>query len=149
MDIGEPIVEPEVDLSTFLEKQKISEDKPVLGLEANAIDEDEVDHTLAHISSNPSRPVIDRKGKVQEIKWDRELEELSRAKAAAEAERDLKARFKAKTEKLKAKPVFKSTRERQAEKVEIAPELPPADGEAPKPKDSKEAMEDFLDELLG
>jgi hypothetical protein len=137
MQTGEPILEPEVDLSAFLEKQKISDDKPVLGLEKKTIDEDEVDASLAHISSNPNKPSIDRKGKVQEIKWDRELEEMSRAKAAAEAQRgkskfksayllndsfalhhcvDLKARFKAKSEKLKAKPVFKSARERQAGK---------------------------------
>lgn len=87
--VGEPILEPEVDLSTFLEKQKISEDRPVLGLETKTktIDEDEVDMSLAHISSNPNKPSVDRKGKVQEIKWDRELEELSRAKVAAEAQR--------------------------------------------------------------
>ena len=60
---------------------------------------------------------------------------------------DLKARFKAKSEKMKAKPVFKSTRERQAEKYEQAPELPTT---APgPPKDSKVAMEEFLDDLLG
>ena len=80
---------------------------------------------------------------------------------------DLKARFKAKSEKLKAKPVFKSTRERQAgerhnrlgiwepkcirntEKFEVAPELPPAEGSVAKSKGSKEVMEDYLDELLG
>ena len=43
--------------------------------------------TLAHISSNPTRAAIDRKGKVQEIQWDRELDEMSREKAVAEAQR--------------------------------------------------------------
>jgi hypothetical protein len=162
---GEPIVEPEVDLSTFLEKQRISELDIVLGAKDD-IDEDEVDMTLAHISSYSTRVATDRKGKVQEIQWDREMDEMSKEKAVAEAQRgafsckifrrsaahgsfipDLKARFKAKSEKLKAKPVFKSTRERQAEKYEQAPELPTATP-AP-PKDSKVAMEEFLDDLLG
>ena len=87
MRIGEPILEPEVDLSAFLEKQKISDDKPALGLGKTPIDDDEVDASLAHISSNPNKPSVDRKGKVQEIKWDRELEEMSRAKATTEAQR--------------------------------------------------------------
>ncbi|RXW13072.1 hypothetical protein EST38_g12782 [Candolleomyces aberdarensis] len=143
---GEPIVEPEVDLSTFLEKQRISDADTVLGAKQD-IDENEVDMTLAHISSNPTRVATDRKGKVQEIQWDRELDEMSREKAVAEAQRDLKARFKTKSEKLKAKPVFKSARERQAEKYEQAPELPTT-APAP-PKDSKVAMEEFLDDLLG
>ncbi|KAF5325689.1 hypothetical protein D9611_000684 [Ephemerocybe angulata] len=146
---GEPIVEPEVDLSSFLEKQKISDTTVVVGSEVKKFEEDEVDQSLSHITSNPTKNTADRKGKVQEIQWDRELEEMSRAKAAAEAQRDLKARFKAKSEKLKGKPVFKSTRERQAEKYELAPELPSADGAAPKPSDTKVAMEDYLDDLLG
>lgn len=83
---GEPIVEPEVDLSTFLERQRISDADTVLGAK-QGIDEDEVDMTLAHISSKPTRLVSDRKGKVQEIEWDRELDEMTREKAVAEAQR--------------------------------------------------------------
>jgi hypothetical protein len=61
---------------------------------------------------------------------------------------DLKHRFKAKSEKLKAKPIFKTTRERQAEKYEQAPELPTADSAAKPKKDPKDEMESFLDDLL-
>ncbi|EAU85744.1 hypothetical protein CC1G_04961 [Coprinopsis cinerea okayama7 len=149
---GEPIVEPEVDLSTFLEKQRISSPSPTslapLEKGKDAVNEDEVDASLAHISSKPTnRVTADRKGKVQQIEWDAELDEMTREKEAAEAQWDLKARFKAKSEKLKAKPVFKSAREKQAAKVEQAPELPTA--EATKPKDEKAEMEAFLDDLLG
>ena len=40
--VGEPIVEPEVDLSTFLEKQRISKADTVLGAKKD-VDEDEVE----------------------------------------------------------------------------------------------------------
>ena len=76
-----------MDLSTFLERQRISEPEVVLGLEVNKIDEEEIDASLAHISSTHIGRPVDKKGKVQEIKWDRELDELSREKAAAEAQR--------------------------------------------------------------
>ncbi|KAH6886145.1 hypothetical protein BKA70DRAFT_1390525 [Coprinopsis sp. MPI-PUGE-AT-0042] len=137
---GEPIVEPEVDLSEFMERQRISDEpSPALVLDSKSYDDDEVDSSLAHISSKSIRSPVDRKGKVQQVEWDRELDEMTKEKAAAEAQWDLKHRFKAKSEKLKAKPIFKSTRERQAEKYEQAPELP---------KDPKDEMESFLDDLL-
>lgn len=142
---GEPIVEPEVDLATFLEKQRITDVKDP----GPQVDDDDIDTSLAHISSaaNHSKAVADKKGKVHEIEWDRGLEEMIREKAAAEAQWELKSRFKAKSEKLKAKPVFKSSRDRQAEKYEQAPELPQ---EKPKTEESKSAeMEAFLDDLLG
>ncbi|KAH6907392.1 hypothetical protein BKA70DRAFT_1285612 [Coprinopsis sp. MPI-PUGE-AT-0042] len=138
---GEPIVEPEVDLSEFMERQRISDEpSPALMLD--------MDSSLAHISSKSIRSPVDRKGKVQQVEWDRELDEMTKEKAAAEAQWDLKHRFKAKSEKLKAKPVFKSTRERQAEKYEQAPELPVADANAQPKKDPKDEMESFLDDLL-
>ncbi|KAJ3537931.1 hypothetical protein NMY22_g5384 [Coprinellus aureogranulatus] len=55
---------------------------------------------------------------------------------------DLQARFKANTEQLRAKPVFKSTRESQAGLQ--APRISPPDGEILKLKHSKEATEDSL-----
>ncbi|TFK26912.1 hypothetical protein FA15DRAFT_244372 [Coprinopsis marcescibilis] len=143
---GEPIVEPDVDLSDFLERQRITDDAaPALSL-AKPEDGEEIDTSLAHISSKSSKPIVDRKGKTQQIEWDRELDDLNRVKAAADAQRDLKSRFKAKSEKLKAKPVLKTSRDRQADTYEQAPELP---GSNPQPKGSKAEMEDFLDDLLG
>ncbi|KAF9526200.1 hypothetical protein CPB83DRAFT_495904 [Crepidotus variabilis] len=151
---GEPIVEPEVDLSTFLEKQKISDDVgPTISVPAVdlAYNEDDVDESLSHITSDPSKRAVQsasRKGKVQQIEWDENLEELSREKRASEATKDLKDRFKAKSEKLKAKPLTPtslSTRRHQGT-LEEAPALPVPGAE---PRSQIEEMEDFLDELIG
>ncbi|KAJ7473709.1 hypothetical protein B0H11DRAFT_2282558 [Mycena galericulata] len=71
---GEPEVEPEVDLSSFLEQQRILDEPPVL-TPNDPVDEDDVEHTLAHISSD--------------------LDELEREKATAEAIWDLKTCFRA------------------------------------------------------
>jgi len=146
------------------------------------VNDDDVDHELAHISSHRNPPSTSHKGRIQMIDWDAELEEMSREKAAADASRgdlptrngssvddwwwfiDLKARFRAKSEKLKAKPI--SVRDRKYGSLLIlttalrllnasyialgdsyveAPALPT---DAPR-KEPKEEMEDFLDELLG
>lgn len=84
--LGEEIKEPEVDLSTFLEKQRLSDSGPLLSARAPEEDEDEIDHTLAHITSRKpaSQP---KKGRVQTIEWDDAFEQMSRDKAAAEANR--------------------------------------------------------------
>ena len=79
---GEPIEEPEVDLTAFLEKQK--EKGLDVGLEDKK-DDDDVDHELAHISSKGIRQAVDRKGKVTTIEWDEDLAELDKEKKAAEA----------------------------------------------------------------
>ena len=86
--IGEPILEPEVDITTLLERQKLDEASgPVY---EKPVDDDDVDHTIAptigsgrHIHSDPAL----RKGKIQTVEWDEELEELKREKAAFEATR--------------------------------------------------------------
>lgn len=80
-------MDPEVDLSTFMEKQRISEASGLLALplENQNDDDDDVDHTLAHISSHRTTAAPSKKGKVSQIKWDDELDELSREKASAEA----------------------------------------------------------------
>lgn len=80
---GEPIVEPEVDLSSFLERQRISEAGPTSLPPPD--DDDDVDETLAHISTRNGTRGVSRKGKVEEIVWDEGLDELSREKASAEA----------------------------------------------------------------
>lgn len=88
---GEPIVEPEVDLSSFLERQRLADDAdlpPIPGASGNDEDNDDVDMTLAHISSYPSRlnpQATSKKAKVEQIVWDEELDRMNRDKKAAEA----------------------------------------------------------------
>ncbi len=145
---GEPVVEPEVDLSSFIEKQRISDDVgPTFSLskQDEYDNEDDVDASLAHISSNPAATKMQSssmKGKVQQIKWDAELDEVNREKKAAEATRgqfsyrsfrrrlhiflilDLKERFKAKSEKLRTKPPTMSiTSSVSRRKPGISPDL--------------------------
>ena len=72
-----------MDLSAFLERQRISESGPSV-LPTDDVDQDDVDHTLAHISSDtPSSGP--QKGKVMQIEWDNELDQMIRDKASAEA----------------------------------------------------------------
>ncbi|KAJ7046326.1 hypothetical protein C8F04DRAFT_1063958 [Mycena alexandri] len=147
---GEPEVEPEVDLSSFLERQRIS-DEPAL-TPTDPVDEGDVDHTLAHISSGGIAKTVggsSRKGKVEQIEWDDELDALEREKASAEAIWDLKTRFRAKSEKLR-KSAVTPARERKPGPTAYAeaPPLPMPDGSQPPPKGPKDDMQDFLDDLL-
>ncbi|KAJ7829878.1 hypothetical protein B0H14DRAFT_2366242 [Mycena olivaceomarginata] len=155
---GEPEVEPEVDLSSFLERQRIS-DAPgpsVLQPTTDSIaDDDDVDYSLAHISSTGVKPVVSRKGKVEQIEWDDELDELEREKLSAEAIWDLKTRFRAKSEKLRKSASRSASwdltpahRTQGSTTYVDAPPLPLADGSLPPPKGPKADMEDFLDDLL-
>ncbi|KAF8656123.1 hypothetical protein AX16_002761 [Volvariella volvacea WC 439] len=154
---GEPVVEPEVDLSNFLERQRISEGpSPSLDVAApkkEDIDDDDIDHTLDHIlpgsSSNRRNEVLRaQKGRVTQIEWDEELEVLSREKAAADATRDLKARFKTKVDNLKTKPAIPQKSSNKSATIQEAPPIPGEDATLQR-KSSKEKMEDFLDDLLG
>ncbi|KJA26518.1 hypothetical protein HYPSUDRAFT_36230 [Hypholoma sublateritium FD-334 SS-4] len=152
---GEPIVEPEVDLSTFLQKQLISEETgPAMRVaKTKYYDEGDVDTSLAHISSNNSRmsaQTISKKGKMEEIAWDETLDEMTREKQAAEATWDLKTRFRAKSEKLRAKPVppTLASRSRKQEYRVEAPALPLPESANAEPKTHLSQMEDFLDDLL-
>jgi len=93
LGIGEPTVEPDIDLSSFLERQRLSDD---VGLPFQVADKGDVQHdvdkSLAHISSDPSATktqLSSKKGKVQRIEWDEELDEMNREKKAAEASRGL------------------------------------------------------------
>ncbi|KAG6910460.1 hypothetical protein DXG01_010385 [Tephrocybe rancida] len=146
LGIGEPEVEPEVDLSAFLERQKISDAGPSI-IPADTTEDDDVDTSLAHIGSGSCVAVPTRKGKVENIEWDEELDEMSREKASAEAAWDLKTRFRAKSERLRTNPVV--GREQKGATYTVAPALPLLDGSLPPPKDPKVEMEDFLDDLLG
>ncbi|CCM02271.1 uncharacterized protein FIBRA_04356 [Fibroporia radiculosa] len=80
---GEEVVEPEVDLSSFLERQRLSE-KPSSVSPPSDEDED-VDASLAHLTPHSKHVPQSKKGKVQQVAWDSSLEEMRREKAAAEA----------------------------------------------------------------
>jgi hypothetical protein len=87
---GEPILEPEVDLSSFLERQRISDEAgPTLrAAEKKDYDDDDVDTSLSYITSSSSRvpaQTAPKKGKIEEIAWDESLDEMTREKKAAEA----------------------------------------------------------------
>ena len=81
---GEEIVEPEVDLSAFLERQRLSiPETPAPPLPE---EDPEIDASVATIlPGRQGEASHSKKGKVQHIEWDESLEEMSREKAAAEA----------------------------------------------------------------
>lgn len=85
--LGEEEVEPEVDLSSFLERQRISDaTSPGPSSALPPPHDEEIDESLAHISSKPPKRVSQsKKGRVQTVEWDEELDEMTREKAAAEA----------------------------------------------------------------
>jgi len=73
-----------------LEKQRLSGSAPALSGASDAQeedDEDEIDHSLAHISSQRQPALQSKKGRVRTIEWDESLEQMSREKAVAEANR--------------------------------------------------------------
>lgn len=80
---GEEVKEPDVDLSAFLERQRLSA-QPSSALLHPDEDED-VDHSLAHVTPTTQTTAPSKKGKVQQVEWDASLEEMRREKAAAEA----------------------------------------------------------------
>lgn len=82
---GEQILEPEVDLSAFLERQRLAEDAPLPTPTRISEDEDDVDHALSHISSIHTGTHASMKGRTQELEWTPDLDEMSKDKAAAEA----------------------------------------------------------------
>ncbi|THH17671.1 hypothetical protein EW146_g3179 [Bondarzewia mesenterica] len=149
---GEEILEPEVDLSKFLERQRREEVPQVLSKPEDEEDDD-VDYTLSHISAKGTLDAPSRKGKVQQIEWDAELEEMTREKAAAEANWDLKTRFRVKAAQQQRGRIANrggapSRAERRQEKSYV--EAPPLPTQQDKPaKDPKPQMEAFLDDLLG
>lgn len=85
LSTGQPIEEPEIDLSSFLARQRV-EDPPGLPLESTTVDDDDVDHSLTYITSNPRVKCQPQKGKIQQIEWDASLEELQRDKNVAQAQ---------------------------------------------------------------
>ncbi|KAJ8515194.1 hypothetical protein ONZ45_g7335 [Pleurotus djamor] len=148
LHLREPIVEPEVDLSGFLERQKQSDDTKVTipGAETNLQEDedDEVDHSLAQLMSSKGNLSASKKGRVSNIDWDDGLADMRKEKEAVDAARDLKARFQMKAEHIRMRPVMPSKKDAFV----LPPPLPPTDGSKPAEKDSKKEMEAFLDELL-
>ncbi|KAG1773227.1 hypothetical protein EV702DRAFT_1048313 [Suillus placidus] len=78
---GEEIREPEVDLSSFLARQRLSDVSETTVVAVPRVDDDD---ELAHSSYRTSDI---SEGRVQAIEWDAELEEMSREKGAADASR--------------------------------------------------------------
>ncbi|KAL4077873.1 hypothetical protein J3A83DRAFT_4156216 [Scleroderma citrinum] len=159
---GEEIKEPEVDLSAFLERQRISE-PATFSTAPQEAEDDDIDHDLDRITSGRQAHTRPKKGNVQTIAWDKELEDMKREKDATEAARDLKERFRAKADKLRETPKLSKPRKQGrftaprwyysrvesycatcTDNVIFAPPLPGKQVQmAP-----KEEMQDFLDELL-
>ncbi|KAF9814626.1 hypothetical protein IEO21_04989 [Rhodonia placenta] len=146
---GEEVKEPDVDLSAFLERQRLSA-QPSSALLHPDEDED-VDHSLAHVTPTTQTTAPSKKGKVQQVEWDASLEEMRREKAAAEAKWDLKTRFRAQAATQRGKPTGRggstSRSSKQQDKAYI--EAPPLPTEKKPEKPEKEDMQDFLDDLLG
>jgi len=88
-DTGEEIKDPEVDLSDFLARQRLDDTAdPSIPTLTTEPDEGEVDHTLTHLKpAGPQSVHKSMKGRVQKMEWDEELENMSREKAAADANR--------------------------------------------------------------
>ena len=84
IDVGEEILEPEVDLSSFLERQRLSEDRPDA---PESEDDSDIDQSLVQQFLTPHDTANSKKGRVQQIEWDESLETLSREKANADATR--------------------------------------------------------------
>ncbi|EED83644.1 predicted protein [Postia placenta Mad-698-R] len=145
---GEELKEPDIDLSSFLERQRLSAQPSAL----LSPDEDEdVDHSLAHVVPATQTTVPSKKGKVQQVEWDASLEEMRREKAAAEAKWDLKTRFRAQAATQRGKPTSRggsaSRSSKQQDKVYSEAPLLPTEQKPEKPE--REDMQDFLDDLLG
>ena len=88
-------MEPEVDLSAFLEKQKLSPDEaPGSSFwrtkeEIDGGDDGgDIDHDIAPLDA-PRGTAVSKKGKVEQIEWTPELEAMHREKAAADAGRSM------------------------------------------------------------
>ncbi|KZV72293.1 hypothetical protein PENSPDRAFT_649877 [Peniophora sp. CONT] len=148
---GEEILEPEVDLSKFLERQRLEDAPEPILAPTSPVDEDDVDHSLAHIGTGEKADATSRKGKVQQIEWDASLEQMRREKAEAEANRDLKSRFRTQVARQRGRPAPRGiVSPRGGHKQELYTEAPPLPTEEPAlPKAEKAQMEDFLDDLLG
>jgi hypothetical protein len=80
--------ELEVDLSAFLERQRLG-DETILTTENSKVseDEDDVDYSLRAKLSNHYGTSNSKKGQVHQIEWDKNMDDLRREKLSAEAVR--------------------------------------------------------------
>lgn len=86
--LAEEQPEPEVDLSSFLAKQRLTDPDLRLPHDQPIKNEDDVDDSLHHITSYSSQ-VRPSKNRVQTIEWDESLNELKLEKESADAVRGI------------------------------------------------------------
>jgi hypothetical protein len=142
---GQPMVDPEVDLSAFLARQRLEDQSKLFG-QATTGKDDDVDPSLAHINPNSSNKLPSKKGKVQRIEWDASLEEMEHNKNVAQAQSDMKERLRANAARQMGKTAIREHASRQAKSLKEAPPLP-QDPSLPE-KSPRAEMEDYLDKLL-
>jgi len=143
---GQPIVDPEVDLSALFARQRLEDSSRPLFSQATTNKDDDVDPSLAHINPNNCNKLPSRKGKVQEIEWDASLEEMEHNKNVAQARSDLKERLRASAARQMGKTAIRVHSDRQARSLKEAPQLP-QDPSLPQ-KSPRAEMEAILDKLL-
>ncbi|KAF8580248.1 hypothetical protein K439DRAFT_1662863 [Ramaria rubella] len=146
--------EPEVDLTIFLAKQRLTDQESRKPYVEIGID-DGIDHSLSNFHFTSSSAPNPRKNKTEIIEWDASMDELKREKNAAEAAWDLKSRFRKHQPRL----AFSSTKlspcrdTRPPSKIEDSRHAfkTPSHDTNTRPNDSdtnKADLEDFLDDLL-
>ncbi|KAH9957627.1 hypothetical protein BGW80DRAFT_1380550 [Lactifluus volemus] len=140
---GQPIVEPEIDLSAFLARQRLEDHEP--HSVPHTIEKDDVDHSLAHLMSNAGHRSW--KGQARQIEWDTALEEMQHDQDVAQAQSDLKERLRASSARQLGRTASREHTRRQVKPLKGTPLLP-EDPQLPV-KSSKTELEDFLDDLIG
>lgn len=107
--LGKPVLDPEVDISDFLSKQRTSDSKsPFYSSKEDYDDAEDIDYSLPDYSQLVPYIIPSsnrKKGKIEEVEWDEGLEDMIKEKDAEEAKRELKVRFKATKEMLVKRPV--------------------------------------------
>lgn len=76
-------MEPEIDLSAFLARQRL-EGRHEPHSVSPTIEEDDIDHSLSHLTSNAGHRSW--KGQARQIEWDTSLEEMQHDKNVAQAQ---------------------------------------------------------------
>ncbi|KAG8941409.1 hypothetical protein FRC04_004202 [Tulasnella sp. 424] len=141
--------EPEIDLSKFLEKQRLApdDDNGVLSSRRGA-DDDDIDHSLDNLLDPSVRRNADGRKHIETVEWTQEMEAMAQEKSQADAARDLASRFRSRVEKqAPTKSSQKSSKAKAAsESVEVDPTV---DLFTPKVEVKPQTDQDFLDDLLG
>ncbi|KAG8924451.1 hypothetical protein FRC01_011496, partial [Tulasnella sp. 417] len=134
--------EPEIDLSKFLEKQRLAPDDGDGVLSSRrGHDDDDIDHSLDDLLDPSARRDVDGRKHIETIQWTEEMEAMAQEKSQADAARDLATRFRSRVDKpTPAKSSQKSS------KAKAAPETVAVD---PTVEVKPRTDQDFLDDLLG